>query len=114
MHSFQTTPDAPACGGVIAANVQPDKMPVLRAVPSLAPKAKRDMVPYAAPQNERHEAPDTLNDHYYPHLAGLRYPVRCEPGQMARIAARSANAVRVHSCLPGNAFRSSEHWRNAR
>ena len=81
MHSFQTTPDAPACGGVIAANVQPDNMPVLRAVPSLAPKAKRDMVPYAVPQNERHEAPDTLNDHYYPHLAGLRYPVRCEPGQ---------------------------------
>jgi cell migration-inducing and hyaluronan-binding protein len=77
MHSFQTTPDAPACNGVIAANAQPGKLPVLRAVPSLAPAPARHKVPFSRPN--KHEEADTLNDHYYPHLVGLRFPVRCTP-----------------------------------
>jgi hypothetical protein len=76
MHSFQTTPDAPLCGGVIAANAVPGNFPVLRAVPSDAPTQARHMVPAKDP---KHEEPDTLNDHYYPHIAGARLPVRCTP-----------------------------------
>jgi cell migration-inducing and hyaluronan-binding protein len=70
MHSFQTTADAPACEGFIAANAQSGVLPVLRAVTSVAPAPARHPV-------DGHEEADTLNDHYYPHLVGARKPVQC-------------------------------------
>src|SRR5262249_40151092 len=66
MHSFQTTGDAPACAGIVAAkaNAPPNNFPFLRALPSIAPKPNAD---------------NTM-DSYYPHaLGGNRAATRCKP-----------------------------------
>jgi hypothetical protein len=112
MHSFQTTGDAPECLGVIPADVLPGTAPVLRAVPSNAPKQLRRMYPKNPPN---HEEPDTLNDPYYPHIAGLRYPVRCEAtadGSDCSKVTRRCDHVPDDNCALTvlDHYTSSFHW----
>jgi cell migration-inducing and hyaluronan-binding protein len=112
MHSFQTTPDVPACNGVIAANASPGNFPVLRAVPSLAPKAARHGVPF---KNPDHEEEDKLNDHYYPHLVGARQPMRCTPSNDGYDCSKVTEVCRhppQENCAVTvlDHFTSSFHW----
>jgi hypothetical protein len=81
MHSFQTTPDAPGCNGVIAADapIPPPPNLVVQAVQSISPKPLRHTVIPPQP-NPPFTAPDNGKDPYYPHvLAGLRHATRCPP-----------------------------------
>jgi cell migration-inducing and hyaluronan-binding protein len=52
MHSFQTTGDSPACNGVIAAGVTgQQRLPVMKAVESIAPRVGQDPMYYPRIQN---------------------------------------------------------------
>jgi hypothetical protein len=112
MHSFQTTGDAPECLGVIAADVLPGNAPVLRAVPSDAPKMARRMYPKNPPN---HEEPDTFDDPYYPHIGSLRYPVRCDAtadGSDCSKITRRCDHVPDDTCALTvlDHYTSSFHW----
>jgi hypothetical protein len=115
MHSFQTTPDAPACDGVIAADAKPGNFAVLRAVPSLAPKPAHHLIP-PVPPNQHREA-DTLNDHYYPHIAGARQAVHCpitgnvyDCSKVTQVCAHPPSDNCAATVL--DHFTSAFHWAN--
>jgi hypothetical protein len=117
MFSFQTTADAPDCNGIVAADT-PDNsgLPSLWAVRSNAPKPMRHKV-HDPVKNIDYEAPDNLNDHYYPHaLGGSRYATRCS-GDEARgydcsdVKARCDNG-HLENCAVTvlDHYTSSFHW----
>ncbi|HEY1258381.1 MAG TPA: hypothetical protein VGF34_03970 [Stellaceae bacterium] len=76
MMSFQTTADAPACDGFVAADEakdNPPNVPFVAEVASFAPKPKRAEKPNEAPATQ----PDLVNDKFYPHAIGKRAGTRC-------------------------------------
>jgi hypothetical protein len=77
MFSFQTTPDAPACNGFIAAATKnPPNFPTARETASFAPPPVRKTIT-PPPPNPPFTEPDLINDPYYPHTVGLRLATQC-------------------------------------
>jgi cell migration-inducing and hyaluronan-binding protein len=78
MFSLQTTQDAPACNGVIAADAKSDpaNRRVLQAIKSFAPMPKRKFI---KDDNAVHypSEPDNANDTYYPRVFNERKPTKC-------------------------------------
>jgi cell migration-inducing and hyaluronan-binding protein len=73
MMSFQTTLDAPACAGFIAAEAPALDTPTVSEIRSISPKParkKKDKPPGTEP--------DLVNDTYYPRAIGARAATRCE------------------------------------
>jgi cell migration-inducing and hyaluronan-binding protein len=97
MHSFQTTPDAPACNGIWASN-QGKAPNILTGVKSVAPKPTPNV------PNVSGEA----DDPYYPHYIGARSETRCPlaavqiPGQPPQYdcskATPCANGAPLEQC----------------
>jgi hypothetical protein len=85
MMSFQTTMDAPACDGFVAADEakdNPPNVPFVAEVASFAPKPKRGALP---PPNENASGPDLVNDKFYPHAIGARAGTRCTVSNFADV-----------------------------
>ncbi|MGH7065728.1 MAG: hypothetical protein ACREET_16770, partial [Stellaceae bacterium] len=79
MMSFQTTPDAPPCGGFAAAKAPASDTPTVKEIESFAP------------------APDgVLDDPYYPHITGAKLTTRCP------VSADQATGTRYDCNPPGN------------
>ncbi|HEV2098169.1 MAG TPA: hypothetical protein VGR45_04510, partial [Stellaceae bacterium] len=78
MHSFQTTPDAPACNGFIPFDTTPPNLPTAKETQSFAPAPVRHTVT-PEPPLPPYTAVDLQNDPYYPHTLGLRLPTQCPP-----------------------------------
>jgi hypothetical protein len=97
MHSFQTTPDAPACNGVLAAKEPDDgKLAKVRAIESDAP-------------------PPGGEGHYYPQVTGARKATYCPPGADGpdcRTVPMCADGSALGSCAVTvlDRFTSSFHW----
>jgi cell migration-inducing and hyaluronan-binding protein len=72
MMSFQTTLDAPACAGFIAADAPPLNTPTASEIRSISPKPARK--PKDDPPGTE---PDLVNDTYYPLAIGARAATRC-------------------------------------
>ncbi len=102
MHSFQTTPDAPACNGFIASGtVTPPNLPNTKETASFAPPPIRQTIP-ATPTSPAHTAVNPLAGTYYPYSFGARFATQC-PLATKQVAGRPPvyDCSSVHVCSDG-------------
>jgi hypothetical protein len=76
MMSFQTTPDAPDCNGIIASG---NKLPQYTNKPTISEVASISPKPTRARKATPGTKPDLINDKYYPHTIGARAGTICLP-----------------------------------
>ena len=107
MMSFQTTQDAPACEGFVAADEaknNPPNIPFVAEVASFAPKPARAPIPNKAPATQ----PDLVNDKFYPHAIGARAGTRCAVSDFANVPdcspPKPGHAGLRTPCTDGTAF----------
>jgi hypothetical protein len=82
MMSFQTTPDAPDCNGIIASEnklPQYTNKPTISEVASNSPKPTRARKATPKEPTKPGTKPDLINDKYYPHTIGARAGTTCPP-----------------------------------
>ncbi|HEY3912313.1 MAG TPA: hypothetical protein VGM07_20865 [Stellaceae bacterium] len=112
MMSLQTTPDAPACAGFVAAdekNVNALEKPFVRETASFAPKPTRQTVP--PPDGGPYTKPDLARDPYYPHAIGAKKTTQCPAAanQVAGLPTRydctpPPNGKIASPCADGSTF----------
>jgi cell migration-inducing and hyaluronan-binding protein len=71
MMSLQTTPDAPACAGFIAADAPALNTPTVREIFSFAPHPARKVLPTGG------TGPNLAADPFYPHAIGAKKTTQC-------------------------------------
>lgn len=108
MFSFQTTPDAPACDGFIAAaTAVPPRFPTVREITSFAPAPVRKTVTPPPPASP-YTAPDLINDPYYPHTVGARLATQCPAATAIPGRPPVYRCNNVHVCADGTTTPSDE------
>jgi cell migration-inducing and hyaluronan-binding protein len=108
MHSFQTTPDAPACNGFISAGQStPPNLPNVQETKSFAPSPIYQTVP-AGPTSPAHKAVNPLAGTYYPYSFGARFATQC-PLAAKQVAGRPPvyDCSSVHVCSDGTTTASN-------